>query len=483
MKVIVYRPKDGFLCEENGSSSPTSYRALSYSTAMLAGAVRAAGHHVEVVDGGAEGWEPEEAAGIMAGRSFDVLMVTVNTFAAGLALKGIDELKRAKNVRVIAFVTHMLGPAVLRSYPFLDAVVRREWRAAAPDLLAAFSADQPLNSVDGIYFLDAEGQLVETPARPFLPLDASPPPAFDLFPMRKYSAYTMIFSEGCDYHCVYCFFRYPGKWHGRDIKRCVDELAQMRSYANRLVFSMDDELTLDPAYTKDLCRAIIARRLDLMLSANTRADRDDDELFALMSRAGFFQLGFGVESGNQRILDKNATKKNLEQVKATYALLERHRIAAKTYFMIGLLHDTRDTIAETFRFVSERLKPYDTSFDVVVPYPHTPMYTYLKRQGWIEDLTVENLTWIYYTIYGCKQLADCPMEKPDWRIGDIGFEELYAMERDWYAKVPHGGYARKLALWLRNPNFLKRLLRLLVSEPAFVTAIGRQIVAQMARRS
>ncbi|MFC1882553.1 B12-binding domain-containing radical SAM protein [Thermodesulfobacteriota bacterium] len=475
MKIALYRPNDGFICEENGAAAPTNYRILSYSMTLLAATLLDAGLKVDVLDAGGEGLSSAQSIKKIEEARPEALLITLNTSAAGLGLWGIEDLKSRLKIRVIAFITHPLEEEIIRSYPFIDIVILREWRSASIDVLKAISAKKDLTETAGICFRQNK-EIIKTAARPLQPLDHAPMPPLHLFPMRRYNAYSFMFSQGCNFHCLYCYFRHAGKWVGRDIGRCVEELKILKNYGNRLVFAFDDELTTDLDYAKQLALAIGREKLNLMLSANTRADRYDEELFELMSQAGFFLLSFGVESGSQDVLNKNATKKNIEHVLRTSALLMKYKIAVKYFFMIGLIHDTKESIHQTFKFITEKLKVADASFDVCVPYPSTPMYKYLRRRNWIKKLTPENLTWIYYNLYGCNQLAKTPMEKPFWRIGDLTFDDLVALERKYYHLVPHGGYRTKLGRWLLNPNFLRCAASMALTNPRVAFDLAKKFL-------
>jgi radical SAM superfamily enzyme YgiQ (UPF0313 family) len=475
MKTVLYKPNDGFISEENGSCAPANYRILSYSLTTLAATLLDAGIEVVVLDASAEELRVSESIRRIDEAKPEALLITFNCSAAGLALKGIKELKERLKIPVIAFITHPLEEEVLRSYPFVDIVVRRGWRPASIDIMLAISKGKSFEGIPGICFLQ-EGEVIRTQARPFVPIDHAPVPPLHLFPMRAYNAYAFLFSIGCNFRCMYCFFRYPGKWMGREVSRCIEELKRLKRYGNRLILAMDEEFTMSIDYAKQVARAIIREKLNLMLSTNIRADRNDDELFELLSRAGFFLLSFGVESGNQEVLNKNATRKNLDLVLKTSVLLKKYRIATKYFFQIGLLHDTRETIHQTFEFATEKLKVADASFDICIPYPGTPMYEYMKRRNWIERLTTENLAWIYYNLYGCEQLRGSPMKKPFWRIGDLTFENLVELERKYYHLIPHGGYRAKLGRWIFNRNFIRCAVSMAMNNPKVFLELSKRFL-------
>ena len=94
-EVVIYRPNDGFLCEENGTTAPCSYRVLSYSLAVCAATLEQAGIRIQVLDAGAERLSTVDALRRIASIRPKILIISVNNFAAGLALKGVEALKES----------------------------------------------------------------------------------------------------------------------------------------------------------------------------------------------------------------------------------------------------------------------------------------------------------------------------------------------------------------------------------------------------
>ena len=53
---------------------------------------------------------------------------------------------------------------------------------------------------------------------------------------------------------------------------------------------------------KEICMGIVNRKLDIVWNCMTRIDTVDQDLLKLMRRAGCYGIGYGVESGSERIL-------------------------------------------------------------------------------------------------------------------------------------------------------------------------------------
>ena len=52
--------------------------------------------------------------------------------------------------------------------------------------------------------------------------------------------------------------------------------------------------------------------------------------------------------------------------------------------VLGFPGETEQTARETIRFVKE-LNPDDVGFYIATPYPGTPMYEEVKKNGWLQS--------------------------------------------------------------------------------------------------
>src|SRR3990170_6787623 len=51
--------------------------------------------------------------------------------------------------------------------------------------------------------------------------------------------------------------------------------------------------------------------------------------------------------------------------------------------ILGFPGETKETVWETVKLV-EKLNPNDVGFNIATPYPGTPMYDYVKENGWLK---------------------------------------------------------------------------------------------------
>jgi radical SAM superfamily enzyme YgiQ (UPF0313 family) len=151
------------------------------------------------------------------------------------------------------------------------------------------------------------------------------------------------------------------------------------------VLFYDDTFTMNRKRTLALCKSLLDRKIDLPWSCETRVDLVDLELLIEMRKAGCYLISFGVESGNQTILDSLKKGIKLEDAKMAFQLTKKAGIQTVGYFMLGSPGDTPDTIKETIEFAKSVDADF-AQFSITTPFPGTELYeAYKSGSGTIDD--------------------------------------------------------------------------------------------------
>ena len=101
-----------------------------------------------------------------------------------------------------------------------------------------------------------------------------------------------------------------------------------------------------------------------------------------MKKAGCIIIRYGVESGNQGVLDRCHKMITLDQMRKAFKLTHEVGIQTHATVMFGLPGETRETIKETINFVLE-LEPDYVQFAIATPYPGTEFYKEAEKEGWL----------------------------------------------------------------------------------------------------
>jgi radical SAM superfamily enzyme YgiQ (UPF0313 family) len=218
-------------------------------------------------------------------------------------------------------------------------------------------------------------------------------PRRDLFRGKGYLPLTLTqFSRGCIYRCRFCAVSsyFGARCHLRGIDEVVREIeAQDR----RLVFFVDDNIAADHAALKELCRALVPLGIRWVSQASIDM-ADDPELLDLMMESGCLGNVVGFESLDRRALRSMRKSPNLarfDHFRRQLAALRSHGMQLWASFTLGSDFETEESVAETLQFALDNKFAF-AAFNILMPYPGTPLYQDLEREG---RLLYEGKWWLH----------------------------------------------------------------------------------------
>ncbi len=279
-------------------------------------------------------------------------------------------------------LTVMGGPHVsfdavntLKAYPGIDLIVRGEGERTIAELTASGFKRSAFPGIRGLAYRE-NGSFHMTDERELIEdLNTLPLPARRLLPLSRYQAMgypiSMITSRGCPYQCIFCLGR---QMVGRKIRQrsagvVVEEIQDILSYGFDRINIADDLFVSDRQKVKEVCTEIKNRDLKFAWSAFARVNTVDPETLHTMRATGCDAISFGVESGNQEILDRAKKKITLDQVRRAVAMCKEADLFVHASFIIGLPGETPETLKRSKEF-AESLG-VDYGFHLLAPFPGT----------------------------------------------------------------------------------------------------------------
>lgn len=205
----------------------------------------------------------------------------------------------------------------------------------------------------------------------------------DIFKGKGYLPITLLqFSRGCRFACNFCAVsRYFDKRHYcRDVREVVQEI---EAADKQILFFVDDNLLSNFEAAKELFRALIPLNVN-WVSQGSIDMTQDRELMRLMVQSGCIGMVVGFESISPDSLRWMKKSPNFiggfNDYREPLKIIHDHGLQLWAAFTLGHDHDTPASIEQTLEFAWENKFPL-AAFNILVPYPNTPLYNKLAAEG------------------------------------------------------------------------------------------------------
>jgi len=231
---------------------------------------------------------------------------------------------------------------------------------------------------------DARGGKLQTlyKARPGIPQPGIRPRR-EIFKGKGYLPLSLIqFSRGCRFSCEFCAVSvYFNKTQfRREVQEVVEEIERQ---GRKHLFFVDDNLLSDHDAAKILFRELIPLKVH-WVSQGSIDMTFDPELMELMVKSGCLGYVIGFESLDEANLLSMNKAPNLaggyQGYKRQLEILSDYGLQTWAAFVLGYDHDTRLSIERTLDFALENKFAF-AAFNILMPYPNTPLYHRLGAEG------------------------------------------------------------------------------------------------------
>jgi radical SAM superfamily enzyme YgiQ (UPF0313 family) len=216
-------------------------------------------------------------------------------------------------------------------------------------------------------------------------------PAYELIDKNIYLGFNALqATRGCPFDCDYCAVTgvFGRTFRMRPVSEVVDAV---KSFKGRDFFFLDDNICGNPAYAKELFKALIPLKKRWGGQASITFAKDN-ELLSLYHKSGGRYALIGFETITQAGLNGvNKEWNRFSEYKEAISRIHKAKINILATFIFGLPEDDISVFDETLRFVNDNMID-SAQFHILTPFPGTRLYEKMSSQG-----RITNRDWSYYT--------------------------------------------------------------------------------------
>ncbi|HUK85252.1 MAG TPA: radical SAM protein [Candidatus Acidoferrum sp.] len=422
MKVLLVNPPQTFY---PGSEQPAGNIPLGLM--YIAAVLEAAGYKADILDAFmADCLFQKKGEALSVGMPFDQIKQEIRNRKPdiiGIAGPFSCQIENSVKVSELAkqvdptILTVVGGPHVttvpkefLEETKNVDVAVMGEGEYAMLDIAKFFEGKKELRDILGVAYRQ-NGKVTVNSPRPFIRnLDELPYPAYDLVNMNKYlankkigyrsfrnKAISMVTSRGCPFNCCFCSVHlHMGKEFRANsasyVLNHIDYVVEKFDVQN--IFFEDDNLTFDLSRFEAICDGLIEKKTKIGWETpnGVRADCLDLNLLQKMKKAGAQSVFFGVESGDQQILNNVICKSlNLDRVVEVAKICKDIKLKTGAFYIIGFPGETKENMQKTVDFALKLKRDFDVGMHLFIATPSygTRLYDECKAKGYIR----EDLSW------------------------------------------------------------------------------------------
>lgn len=401
MRILLINPNSR---RKFGRSESVSSIIHPLGLAYIAAVVRKEGYEIKILDAEALDLNDDEVLKVIDHYGPSVIGFGVKTPSINKVFNLCSRIK--KNFPDKTIVLGGPHPTALPNEAIekdsVDFVVMGEGEFSFLDLVRELEKKKKnFSNIQSLVFKEKGKVIINQRRGPIKDLDSLPYPAYDLLPLDKYKSadsrhekfVSILTSRGCPGQCLYCNKQVFGSCViVRSAKSLADEVEFLvKRYGFKEFHIVDDLFTINKKRVIEFCNILAERKIKIIWKCGNgvRVGTVDLELLEAMKKAGCYSISYGVESGNQEILDKMKKGQTLEQIERAVSLTKKAGIECVCFFMFGNIGENEKTMIQTIEF-SKKLDPDFALFSIMVPYPATQVRKIIENEGKIFESNWDN---------------------------------------------------------------------------------------------
>ncbi len=303
---------------------------------------------------------------INASQSADAVGITVLSFTLENVIKIVKIIKKNKpQLPVIIGGPHCnLFPKKALQETQADISVQGDGELIITDIKKAIKGEISFSNIPGIYYRENKKIKKGNEVEFIKDIDSISFPSRtsvlkynygDQFnpKMKKGDFTSIITSRGCPYSCKFCSRNSVSmkKYRNRSTENILKELKEIQADGYKYVAIVDDSFPSNKKQAQELFDEIIKEGLNLkFIITAARVDAVNEELVNKMKKAGVIHIQYGLESGNQDVLDFYNKNITLEKIRDAVNLSHQKGLFNMGSFILGAPFETEKHFKRTVNF-------------------------------------------------------------------------------------------------------------------------------------
>jgi anaerobic magnesium-protoporphyrin IX monomethyl ester cyclase len=230
-------------------------------------------------------------------------------------------------------------------------------------IMESIESNRPIENLPGVYFKKNKKIVYNNHKNIIKTLDDLPFPARHLTDKYNYGSImktkfgkgrvtSILTSRGCPYRCRFCGLKaHIPHYQQRSVTNIIHEIDEIVSQGYTTIIFTDDNFLAAKQSIEKIMDHIITNHPGLSIWINeARADAGDKKLYEKMRKAGVKIIHYGIESGNQDILDYYNKHLSLSKIRKTINLSHKMGFLTMGSFILGAPIETKKHIKKTIDF-------------------------------------------------------------------------------------------------------------------------------------
>jgi len=387
--------------ERYGGFAGAGNTESSYALVCLAAVGEREGMDIRIIDAAAENLSVEQT--IIEIKEYKPDIVGISSTTAGIVASGkLAECLKELDKKIITIIggCHVtsLPEETLAEFNGFDIAVIGEGELTFTEILKAIDETGAIPTTLPGTALRLNGHFSLNARRPLIKdLDALPLPAWRLlrgFPdsflpsparINRFPCASVVLARGCPNRCQFCdrsvFGNKVRSYSATYVINMFKDLAN--NFGVKEILIEDDTFIISHKWAKEFCERLMAEKIDITWSCLGRADRVTPDILKLMRKAGCWHISYGIESGDQKILDAMNKGEDLSRMEDAVRWSREAGLKTKGFFMVGFPGETVESLRLT-KELALKLPLDDISVMQLTPFPGTALYKSAAEYGVFE---------------------------------------------------------------------------------------------------